>query len=83
MARKGLEVFTERCKVLRLFFSCRGEPLARPAAGIPTRVSPAVETGFRRQGQLPGCISLIAAGSPARGSPPPPLCMFHLGAAKP
>lgn len=47
MARKGLEGFPERCKVLWLVFSCqreetaRGETLVRPTAVIPTSVSPA------------------------------------------
>lgn len=53
MARKGLEDFTERCKVLWPVFSCRGEEtacgeLARLAVGIPTRVSPAADAGFGR-----------------------------------
>lgn len=61
MARQGLEAFTERCKVLWLFFFCReetarGEPLARPSAGIPTRVSRS-GNGLWRSGQLPGSIS--------------------------
>lgn len=47
MARKGLEGFPGRCKVLWLFFSCQKEEtsregtLVRPTVVMPTSVFPA------------------------------------------
>lgn len=63
MARKGLEGFPERCKVLWLFFSrqreetARGRTLVLPVVVIPTSVFPA----WKRNGV--GELRTAAGGS--------------------